>query len=475
MPKYVLFVHGYSEASLGVYSKFPAILQSAMPSIQKVGLAGFDSLDDSITIDDLAAAMEERVSSMIDWDVSDSAIICHSTGALIARRWILNRLADGKDIPSHLITIAGANHGSSLAHLGKSVLGYLQKLVLHHELSVGQGVLTDLEYGSDFLLDLNFDWLEAWNNGRLSHLYAFSMGGDTPGADPVVKLFWASSEPGTDNTVRISGANLNFSFIDVTYDENETKVIGGYPTRRFPHLVVPNYSHFGNVTGIIGAVSNASDAPMAAVIDALNVTTPAQYSSLEQAWRSKTDDWSSKNVDNANSTLVFTLLDRNRMPVDDCMIAILDGNTLGAPATALDPTGPAAVAAALKNTSGSVLPHSPIQNDTQVGSYSFYLNFARYRDDSPHWYHIDFGASSSLIGQHKYPYVPMVFTQPSNLEHTIAPNEVTYVRVTVGRPTNSAYMIWRLAPNLNLDATTFPPFTQSLEFCIAPPPQTLEK
>lgn len=121
MPSNVLLVHGYSESSLGAYSAFPNILREAMPSIQNVGLAAFDSLDDSITIVDLADAMEVRVAlleSSQKGDITDTRLICHSTGAMIARRWILNRAAAGDPIPSHLITMAGANDGSTLAHMG---------------------------------------------------------------------------------------------------------------------------------------------------------------------------------------------------------------------------------------------------------------------------------------------------------------------------------------------------------------------
>jgi hypothetical protein len=64
------------------------------------------------------------------------AIICHSTGALVARRWLLNRLGKGP-IPTHLITMAGANHGSTLAQMGKSVLGYVQKLFTKQSPTVG--------------------------------------------------------------------------------------------------------------------------------------------------------------------------------------------------------------------------------------------------------------------------------------------------------------------------------------------------
>ncbi len=473
-----MFVHGYSEISLGAYYKFPEILKDSEPKIDRVALAGFDSLDDRITIDDLADAMEVRVASVVEsetWDVADSAVICHSTGALIARRWILNRCAAGKDIPSHLITMAGANHGSSVANMGKSVLGYLQKLVLRREWSVGQGVLTDLEYGSDFLLDLNREWLEAWNDGRLSKLYAFSLGGDTPGTDPTMQIFWQTHEPGTDNTVRISGANLNYTFIDVEHDENGTKVTSMFPSRRAPHLILPGYSHFGPETGILGNVHTSTDAPIIAVREALNVSTPIEYAALEQSWRTTTTDWTNNHAEDANSTAIFTLLDRNQTPIGDCMIAILDQGALGDVSNATELNGDAASAraASMESAGAAVIPHSPIQNDVQVGSYAFYLNYAKYVTTTPHWFYIEFGQPPAM-GRNDYPYVSMLFTQPPELKYAIAPNESTYIRISVGRKSNESYAIWRWDPNLNLDSTIFPPFDKNVNYRIAPPPPITE-
>ena len=131
----------------------------AVTAVDDIVLAAFNSLDDTVTIDDLAIAMEERVTALgAAWTAGPWAIICHSTGALIARRWLLNRLGKGP-IPTHLITMGGANHGSTLAQMGKSPLSYIQKLFAKQSPTVGANVLTDLDYGSGFLLKLNTDWM----------------------------------------------------------------------------------------------------------------------------------------------------------------------------------------------------------------------------------------------------------------------------------------------------------------------------
>ena len=471
MPTNVIFIHGYSESTLGAYYEFPVILKNAAPSIKRIILSAFDSLDDGITIDDLANALEDRIAVLEGGAdplvITDTAVICHSTGALIARRWILNRLSR-KAIPSHLITIAGANHGSTLAQMGKSVLGYFQKLALKHELSVGKRVLIDLDYGSDFLLRLNTEWLSAWNDGRLSSLYAFSMGGDSTGADkdPTLDVFWQTHESGSDNTVRISGANLNYTIVSASHDENGTSVGAITPKRAIPHRILEGFSHFGPATGILGNVHNAGDLPMASVTDALNVSTPEEYASLGAEWAKEIVDWTTRKSTSANSTIVFSLLDRNGASIDDCMIALLDQSALGDVANAVGLEGTAQRAAALNNVSSCILPHSPIQNDTRTGSYSFYINFDGYLQTSPHWVHIDIN-SGALIGQYKYQYGDLLFTQPPELPHLITPNQFTYICIRIGRQSNEAYALYGWDSALNLNAVTFPPFTP--DHRLAPP------
>src|ERR1700677_3329911 len=152
MPDHALLVHGYSEQSLTAYAKFPTVLREAGLA-KNVVLTAYDSLDDGITIDDLAAGLEANVRALesnpgaVDppWDTTQTAVFCHSTGALVARRWILNRLGTNLPLPSHLITLAGANHGSAMAQLGRTALGQIGQFINKGGRTPGQQVLTDLD------------------------------------------------------------------------------------------------------------------------------------------------------------------------------------------------------------------------------------------------------------------------------------------------------------------------------------------
>ena len=458
--KYVLFVHGYSEQSLGAYFDFPRLLSAATGlTIEEIVLSAFNSLDDSISVSDLADALEDHVANLEskrNWDVKQAAVICHSTGAMVARRWMLDRvLAGSANVPSHLLTIAGANHGSSLAQVGKTVLGFLETVLLKHVLTVGRRVLVDLDYGSDFALKMNREWLEAVNTGGLSRLYAFSMGGDTPGPSKVNDLIWQLHEPGCDNTVRISGANLNYAMVDAFPDENPPVFKISQPRQPVAHLVLSGYSHYGPETGILGNVHALTDPPIAAAVQALSVTSDADYKTVYDDWTARTVKWTQNNALLANSTLVFSLFDRGGRPIDDCFIGIFDQ---GKAANAVD---------AMNSASHCVLPHSPIQNDAERGSYSFYLNYKAYLDSSPHVYHIEARSGSDLVG---YTPIDYVVESSTDLQHLISPNEFTYVRVEMPRNTDNTYALYRWDPTLALSTLHWMPFPDTGRIPLPPRP-----
>lgn len=463
--KHALFVHGYSETSLGAYYRFPQLLNAAGIEVKPILLSAFDSLDDQVSISDLAAALEHHVAGLEGdtaqgWDTASSGIICHSTGALVARRWILDRVLAAQPIPSHLVTMAGANHGSTLAQAGKSVLGFVQKLLLKHVLTVGARVLTDLDYGSDFLLELNRQWLEQMNDpaSPLRHCFAFSMGGDTPGSDPQVQLYWGTHEPGSDNTVRISGANLNYRLLDADVTTAKPVLKQIEPQRRAPHVVLHRYSHFGDASGIIGTALDANDAAFKHVLQALAVSDEPGYEAVRDDWETTTRIWSAANVtdpdgvvrsDKVNATVVFSLFDRGGRAVDDCMIAFLDAaQVTDRQHPVVDPSE---AVAATNAVSPAINKHSPIHNDVQRGSYSFYVNWARWKDVD-HVIHVEAHSPSRRVRYRERDY-PI----PPEIGKLVRPNEFTYVRLRLERDTESAYALYPWGPGLDLANMTWKP------------------
>jgi len=61
---HVVLVHGYSVRSLNAYANFPALLQAEGYANTTIFLSAFNSLDDAITCDDLAVALEDHISKL---------------------------------------------------------------------------------------------------------------------------------------------------------------------------------------------------------------------------------------------------------------------------------------------------------------------------------------------------------------------------------------------------------------------------
>jgi hypothetical protein len=149
---------------------------------------------------------------------------------------------------------------------------------------------------------------------------------------------------------------------------------------------------------------------------------------------------------------VFTIRDESGRSIDDCVIVLIDQKALGGPSNVVNPDFVDRLVTAANNVSDCIMPHSPIQNNVQQGSYSFYFDYNEYLSTSPHWFHIE-AALPGLVS-----FIPLTFEQPDNLEHTLYPNEFTYVALTMKRDTSQTYAVYQFGPNLNLPGTTWMPF-----------------
>jgi hypothetical protein len=465
MVQHIIFIHGYSEQSLGAYYNFPTRVSAAtgIPSTE-IYLSAFDSLDDDVTIGDLADALESRIVALESNGVAigDAAVIAHSTGALVARRWILdrvlrNRVRSGVSpapatlaVPSHFVSMAGSNHGSTLAQFGKSLLGYAQKLLTKHILTVGRRVLSDMDYGSDFLLRLNRQWLiemlpqpdlaraGVLEGGGLSGLFAFSMGGDSHGDSFIENVLPPAAEPGSDNTVRISGANLNYTFMVA---DPEQQLITALPFRRVPHHIMRGYSHFGAESGVWGKVGQP-DLAVDLVTAALNCADADTYERLRSEWHADLAAWThaTQNADNANSSIVFNLHDRAGAPVEDSVVVVLDKDQMDQTADVTDEQERRTQTVAnLANVSKSIV-SQPIRNKVKPSAVTMYFYFDRYKATAPHYYHIEAHSQTPLVQ-----YRPISYTGPTGATddaHVVRPNEFTYVDVTMDRRSEQTYVIY---------------------------------
>jgi pimeloyl-ACP methyl ester carboxylesterase len=476
----VIFVHGYSVRDLNSFNQLPSLLEADGIAATSIYLAGFISLDDYLGCEDLANALEDRIASLINThgiDLGKTILVAHSTGAIVARRWILDRRATKKAVPStptlsHFLSCAGANHGSTMAQLGRTELAYLFRTLTEGQ-SVGKRVLQDLDYGSEFLHTLNREWLEAWNDAAdplFADTFCFSMGG-TDHSFWQNHLTWQSHESGSDGTVRISGANLNYRWISVPGENSEYEL--ETMVQQAPHLVVElgaeKYSHtsqnapdtenlvvsaanaidniahgFNNpaslvstsTLGIVDGVTTAGQRPYTALREAMNVQTAAAYAALAQMWDQQTTAWSQTHQDAMNSTVVFTIFDGMGNLVDDTLVILRDtGGTIA-------------------GVTASLLDNQPIRNQTSPGIVSMYLNFPTFEAVHPHSVHIEARTDTPFVAE-------AIADAPlsSNDDHVIAANEFTYVDVLLPRDPNAAMAVYRVSDIAPAIVTQqFPPF-----------------
>lgn len=471
----ILFVHGYSVTDLNSFNRLPALLAADGIGAASIFLAGFVSLDDEISCADLASALEERIAILERdhaLDLSRTMLVAHSTGAIIARRWMLDRREAKRRKPgtptlSHFVSCAGANHGSTLAQLGLTELAHVVHNVTDGR-SVGKRVLDDLDYGSAFLRRLNREWIEAWNDEEdplYADTFCFSMVG-TDHSFWQNHLAWQARERGSDGTVRIGSANLNYRRIVIPPQPAPYSI--ELPKQRAPHLVVETpsnrYSHTSRSTpdtaklvlgaanavteithgyggepdfvssvtyGIVEGVMSADERPYVAFKEAMGVQTVEAYGALAREWDDETAAWSAANPHETNSTIVVSISDANRRLVDGSLVLLRD-------------TG-----GSIASVSSSILPNQPIRNRLTPSVVSFYVNFNAFEAVHPHSFHIDTHTSGQRL----------VFETSIDDDHVIGANEFTYVHVVLPPDPSPLLAFYRMADPefLTVATNVFPP------------------
>lgn len=475
--KNVLLVHGYSVRTLHSWGRLPALLKAAGFDASAIFLSAFVSLDDYVSCDDLAVGLEHKIAALETGglDLGKTAVICHSTGAIITRRWVLNRRKAGKPTPSHLITAAGANHGSTMAQLGRTELAYIFRDVTE-QTSVGKRVLEDLDYGSPYLRKLNRDWLDAWNDANAplwQDVYSFSMIGTD-------HSYWKNQvvpqahEPGSDGTVRISGGNLNYRFIDIvppytafntiTMDQPAPHLVVETPEKRYSHTsqsdpdtlglvlskvatAASSIAHFGlpaqqvssTSYGILEGIATPDERPFRALTEAFAVQDDAAYRALASTWGGETDTWSQAHTEDANSTIVVAIRDDNGRVVDDSMVLIRDEDR------------------SIQNLTAS-LRGPVIKNEDTPSVRSFYINTDTFRGSHPHYIYVEAQTDTPYVQ-----YSVKIDAQISGgAEHSVEANQFTYVDIQALRDPSGAFAFVSFA-DPKYDAildTVYPPLPQ---------------
>lgn len=219
--KPIVLIHGYSAESpdedptsiAGIYGDLPQRLRAAYQVIE-IDLSRYVSLNDSVTISDIARALNrvltEQYANLLQ---NGFHVVIHSTGALVIRKWI--QLFSQKPSPiRNLVYLAGANLGSGWARIGQGQIARWGRFVFEHGAQRGLKVLQALELGSSETIDMHLGFLRDGTNMIKDYqVQEFIIIGTQ--ADPAWFEFPVryAHEDGSDGVVRVSGTNLNFNHI----------------------------------------------------------------------------------------------------------------------------------------------------------------------------------------------------------------------------------------------------------------------
>src|SRR5690606_11745198 len=204
----IVILHGWSDSA----SSFERLARSLREmglsrEIHHIRLAEYITMDDDVTFDDLAHAMERAwTRDGLPQKPRSVDMIVHSTGGLVVLHW-LTRLKTPDTHPlRRLLMLAPANFGSPLAHKGRSFLGRVFKgFRSDRPFHTGAQLLKGLDLASPF----------AWELARRD-----CFGGDPwygkdgilvtvlVGSSGYSGIQAAANSPGSDGTVLVSSANL---------------------------------------------------------------------------------------------------------------------------------------------------------------------------------------------------------------------------------------------------------------------------
>lgn len=304
----VVLLHGWSDSS-DSFKPLRDFLQAHDRPTTDIWLGDYISLDDDVRVEDVAKRMQTVIAERLaSGDLTAPFdLIVHSTGALVAREWLVSYYPDGVGAPvKRLIMLAPANFGSKLAAKGKSLVGRVIK-GWDNGFQTGQEMLDSLELASSYQWRLcQRDLLDATGHGsagpfgrnKVWPFVIIGARGWESGLQQVV------NEDGSDGTVRAAAANLNVHGITVDFSTNPTA-----PTFRvwkqrtdalIPFALLPQYTH-----GSIIRPQEGEGGLATRLFEALACETANEYASLADAWRDISEATYALATDRARRQAVF--------------------------------------------------------------------------------------------------------------------------------------------------------------------------
>ncbi len=274
----IIIIHGWSDTSDSFVALKVALEKATGRPTEELFLADWISLDDSVSISDVAEAMDRAWTEKgLPRKRRSVDVVVHSTGALVVREWMRRQKFTRRTNPIYRLgMLAPANFGSPLAHKGRSMVGRIAK-GWNNWFETGTLVLKGLEMASPYSWELaESDLLtkgqSLWGKGGV---LSTVLVGDT-GYTGLRSLINAD---GSDGTVYVCTARLPCNKVTLDYRK---------PTQ-------PKWSQqsskanvaFGIMSGLTHASVCTDSTAIAWLVKSLSVTDQtfaAHSSALEKTW-----------------------------------------------------------------------------------------------------------------------------------------------------------------------------------------------
>jgi len=318
-PRVVVFVHGWSVSHTDTYGGLPERLVAESRAVglslvvKQIYLGRYISFHDEVRLQDISHAFQDAVERELNDLVRQFgrfACITHSTGGPVIRDWWWRHYQSQPRAPkcpmSHLVMLAPANFGSTLAQLGKARVGRLKSWF--NDVEPGTGVLDWLELGSPEAWLLNGDWIDCSPSAiGVRGIFPFVLTGQSIDRKFYDHLNTYTGEQGSDGVVRVAAANLNSTRIRLRQVEAARTRGGGFAA---PELkpdgetaishspqtalrVLAAKSHSGKEMGIMRSVTARAGvrkdaATVSAIFDCLKVTDRRGYLALCKRFEAET-------------------------------------------------------------------------------------------------------------------------------------------------------------------------------------------
>jgi len=357
----VVILHGWSDTS-DSFVPLSGFLKNNGYQAVNLFLGDYISMDDDVSIDDAAKAMEAAVKrKLTNGELRfPFDLIVHSTGGLVSRAWLstyYTGVAPDVMPVQRLIMIAPANFGSRLATVGQTIIGRIAK-GWGHGFHTGKLMLDGLELGSPFQWHLAANDLFALDAGKSGTIYGealvwpFILVGSMPYQSGLRQMV---NENGCDGTVRVAAANLNAYGATLDFTKGDVPTVLGMSVHNnaeaiaqaalipwshryaeaieFPLVVLPHRDH-ASITDPTIAGDNESLQEQADfqgfLLGALACPTFNAYQTLQQGWRSYSDHvqaaQSADEDHHMHMQLNVRVVDEYQHPVSDYMIEFLAPN-----------------------------------------------------------------------------------------------------------------------------------------------------